>query len=59
MAVIIGGLGNLRGTVAAAVLLPVTEGLLTAFSNPTSARVASLLLMCVVLLVRPRGLFSR
>ncbi|NVK33416.1 MAG: branched-chain amino acid ABC transporter permease [Rhodobacteraceae bacterium] len=59
MAVIIGGLGNLPGTVAAAVLISVTEGVLTAFVEPTGARIATLLFMCVVLLVRPQGLFSR
>ena len=58
MAVVIGGLGNLKGTVAAAVLLAVLEGLISSFADPTLARITSLAVMCVVLLVKPRGLFA-
>lgn len=58
MAVIIGGLGNLAGTVAAAVLLAVVEGIITAFTEPTIARITSLCIMSVVLLVRPHGIFA-
>lgn len=58
MAVIIGGLGNLQGTVAAAILLAVLEGLVTSVTDPTIARILSLGFMSVVLLVRPHGLFS-
>ncbi len=58
MAVIIGGLGNLQGTVAAALLLAVFEGLVTSLTDPTMARILSLGLMSVVLLLRPHGLFS-
>jgi branched-chain amino acid transport system permease protein len=59
MAVIIGGLGNLAGTAAAAVLLAIFEGAITSFSEPTTARIASLVLMSVVLLLRPQGIFAR
>ena len=55
---IIGGLGNLPGTVAAAVLLAVTEGIVTSFADPTIARITSLCLMCLVLILRPHGLFQ-
>ncbi len=58
MAVIIGGLGNLQGTVAAAVMLAVLEGLVTSVTEPTIARIFSLAFMSVVLLVRPHGLFA-
>jgi branched-chain amino acid transport system permease protein len=58
MAVIIGGLGNLQGTVAAAVMLAVLEGLVTSVIDPTSARIVSLAFMSAVLLVRPHGLFA-
>ncbi|PWB57568.1 MAG: branched-chain amino acid ABC transporter permease [Bradyrhizobiaceae bacterium] len=58
MAVIIGGLGNLQGTVAAAIMLAVLEGLMTSVLEPTSARILSLGFMCAVLLVRPHGLFA-
>jgi branched-chain amino acid transport system permease protein len=59
IAVIIGGLGNLAGTAAAAVLLSVLEGLITSFAEPTTARIISLILMSVVLLLRPQGIFAR
>jgi branched-chain amino acid transport system permease protein len=58
MAVIIGGLGNLPGTAAAAVLLAFMEGVIQSFADPTVARIASLVLMSAVLLVRPQGLFK-
>lgn len=59
IAVIIGGLGNLPGTAAAAVLLAVLEGVVTAFTEPTTARIISLFLMGGVLLVRPEGIFAK
>lgn len=59
MAVIIGGMGNLPGTAAAAILLAFLEGLITSFAEPTTARIVSLVLMSVVLLVRPEGIFAR
>lgn len=58
MAVIIGGLGNLGGTVAAAVLLAFLEGIITSFADPTFARIGSLCLMSLVLMIRPHGIFA-
>lgn len=58
MAVIIGGLGNLAGTAAAAILLAFMEGVIQSFANPTVARISSLVLMSAVLLLRPQGLFK-
>lgn len=58
IAVIIGGLGNLPGTAAAAVLLCFMEGLITSVTEPTTARIVSLALMSVVLLLRPQGIFA-
>lgn len=58
MAVIIGGLGNLEGTVAAAVLLAFFEGIISSFADPTVARIGSLCLMSAVLMVRPHGIFT-
>jgi len=59
MAVIIGGLGNLPGTAAAAVLLAFVEGIITSFAEPTTARIFSLIFMSGVLLLRPQGIFAR
>jgi branched-chain amino acid transport system permease protein len=58
MAVIIGGLGNLPGTAAAAVLLAFLEGIIQSVADPTIARISSLILMSAVLLLRPQGLFK-
>jgi branched-chain amino acid transport system permease protein len=58
MAVIIGGLGNLPGTAAAAVLLAFLEGIIQSVADPTIARIASLVLMSAALLLRPQGLFK-
>jgi branched-chain amino acid transport system permease protein len=58
MAVIIGGLGNLPGTAAAAILLSFLEGVIQSVANPTVARISSLVLMSAVLLLRPQGLFK-
>ena len=58
MAVIIGGLGNLPGTAAVAVLLSFFEGVIQSVADPTVARIASLVLMSAVLLLRPQGLFK-
>lgn len=58
MAVIIGGLGNLPGTAAAAILLAVLEGVIQSFGDPTIARISSLVLMSAVLMFRPQGLFK-
>jgi branched-chain amino acid transport system permease protein len=59
IAVIIGGLGNLPGTAAAAILLAFMEGVMTAYVEPTSARIVSLVLMSAVLLLRPQGIFAK
>ena len=58
LSVIIGGLGNLPGTAAAAVLLCFMEGVVTSFTKPTTARIASLVIMSIVLLIRPEGIFA-
>jgi len=58
MAVIIGGLGNLPGTAAAAVLLAFLEGIIQSVADPTIARIASLVLMSAVLMLRPQGIFK-
>ena len=58
MAVIIGGLGNLEGTGVAAVMLAFFEGVMASFFDPTIARIGSLCLMSIVLLIRPHGIFA-
>lgn len=57
--VIIGGLGSLRGTVVAAVLIGVSDGVISVFFSPTLAKIIATLLVAMVLVFRPQGLFGR
>ena len=56
--VIVGGLGNLGGTLAAAFLIGLSDGLVSVFFSPTLARIVSTLLVAFVLVFRPGGLFG-
>ena len=56
--VIIGGLGSLRGTVAAAVLIGMSDGIISVFFSPTLAKILATLLVVFVLLIRPNGCFG-
>ena len=55
--VIIGGLGSLKGTVVAAMLIGISDGIITVFFSPNLAKILATLLVVVVLLIRPNGLF--
>lgn len=56
--VIIGGLGSLRGTVVAAVLIGLSDGVISMFFSPTLARIVATLAVALVLVFRPQGLFG-
>ena len=56
--VVIGGLGSFWGVVAAAMIVGLVKGLVVAFGYPQFSEAAMYLLMLLVLLVRPRGLFG-
>ena len=56
--VVIGGLGSFWGVVLAAVIVGVTKGVVTALGYPEQSEAAIYLLMLLVLLIRPRGLFG-
>ncbi|MBZ9922391.1 branched-chain amino acid ABC transporter permease, partial [Mesorhizobium sp. BR1-1-7] len=56
--VIIGGLGSLRGTVIAAVLIGLSDGIISMFFSPTLAKIIATLLVAMVLVFRPQGLFG-
>lgn len=55
--VVIGGLGSFWGVIAAAILVGVVRGL-TVYVFPPAAEASMYLLMVLVLLLRPRGLFG-
>lgn len=56
--VIIGGLGSLRGTVVAAILIGMSDGIISVFFTPTLAKILATLLVAMVLVYRPNGLFG-
>lgn len=57
--VIIGGLGSLRGTLLAAMLIGVSDGVISVFFSPTLAKIVATLFVALVLVFRPQGLFGR
>ena len=56
--VIIGGLGSLRGTLIAALLIGLSDGIISVFFSPTLAKMIATLLVALVLVFRPGGLFG-
>jgi branched-chain amino acid transport system permease protein len=56
--VIIGGLGSILGTVVAAVIVGLSDGIVSVFFSPTLAKILATLLVALVLVVRPQGLFG-
>ncbi|MGX0903318.1 branched-chain amino acid transport system permease protein [Roseovarius sp. MBR-79] len=56
--VIIGGLGSLPGTLVAAVLIGLSDGIISVFFSPTLAKILATLLVALVLVFRPQGLFG-
>lgn len=58
MVVVIGGLGNLPGVVAIALLFGVVRGLLCVIMPPTWAEVAVLLVLLPIMYFKPNGVFE-
>lgn len=56
--VIIGGLGSLPGTIVAALLIGLSDGIISVFFSPTLAKILATLLVALVLVFRPQGLFG-
>jgi branched-chain amino acid transport system permease protein len=56
--VIIGGLGSLRGTLIAALVIGLSDGVIGMFFTPTLAKILATLLVAMVLVFRPQGLFG-
>ncbi len=56
--VIIGGLGSLRGAVMAAILIGMSDGIISVFFSPMLAKILATLLVAMVLVFRPAGLFG-
>jgi branched-chain amino acid transport system permease protein len=56
--VIIGGLGSLKGTIVAAFVVGMSDGIVSVFFSPTLAKIVATLLVALVLVLRPGGLFG-
>ena len=56
--VIIGGLGSLGGTIIAAIIIGMSDGILSVFFSPVLAKIIATLLVAFVLIFRPDGLFG-
>ena len=56
--VIIGGLGSLGGTLVAALGLSSLEGVMSAVMSPIQSKAAILVVMVIILMIRPKGLFG-
>lgn len=57
--VIIGGLGSLPGTVVAALLIGMSDGIISVFFTPTLAKILATMAVALVLVFRPHGLFGK
>ena len=57
--VIIGGLGSFVGTIIAAVLIGLSEGLTSIFFTPTLAKIISMTIVIFILILKPDGLSGR
>jgi len=57
--VVLAGLGSMTGTLAAGLILGVTESIVLSFAGTSWAPAVAFGLLLVVLGVRPQGLFGR
>jgi branched-chain amino acid transport system permease protein len=57
--VVLGGLGSLGGSIAAALIMGVGEAIVAATFSPVWSSFAFFIVLLAVLLVRPRGLFGK
>ena len=56
--VIIGGLGSIKGSVVAALIIGMADGIVSMFFSPTLASIIATLAVAFVLILRPQGLFG-
>lgn len=58
-AVILGGIGNPYGALAGGLIIGVVQQVSTAFLNPSYKPAVAFIIMLIILLVRPQGLFGK
>jgi branched-chain amino acid transport system permease protein len=57
--VVLGGMGSIPGMIVAALLIGVTESLVSSFAGPSWAPAVAFGALLLTLAVRPQGLFGR
>lgn len=57
--VIVGGMGSITGVLGSGFILGETEIMITAISNGTVAQILVFIVVIVLMLIKPRGLFTR
>ena len=55
--VVVGGMGNLGGSIAAAIFVSLLESYASIWMNPSQAVIVSFVVLVITMLVRPTGLF--
>ena len=55
--VVVGGMGNLGGSIAAAIFISLLESYASVWVNPSQAVIVSFVVLILTLLFRPTGLF--
>ena len=56
--VIIGGLGSIRGTIVAAFIIGISDGIISVFYEPTLAKMLATSLVAMVLVFKPSGIYG-
>ena len=56
--VIIGGLGSIRGTIVAAFIIGISDGIISVFYEPTLAKMLATLFVVMVLVLKPSGIYG-
>ena len=56
--VIIGGLGSIRGTIVAAFIIGISDGIISVFYEPTLAKMLATLFVAMVLVLKPSGIYG-
>jgi branched-chain amino acid transport system permease protein len=56
--VVVGGMGNLAGSIVAAIFISLLEAYAAVWLDPSQAGIVSFVVLIVTLLLRPTGLFA-
>lgn len=57
--IIIGGLGSLLGAIVGGLIMGLIDGIIPVFMEPAVASIGALLIVIVLLIIKPEGLFGR